>query len=134
MSAAERQQHRLDGLEPGNLLAFLALLGLLRALEEAAPAWRPRVAWSVDTPPVRPVLSLAKAAGKRAIAATAGEGVLKLAARHDFGPDKDDLKLPLDDRNQDAPRGRPAVTATRPICGPPWPVTPRSVNATRPWR
>ena len=95
MSAADRQQHRLDGLEPGNLLAFLALLGLLRALEEAAPAWRPRVAWSVDTPPVRPVLSLAKAAGRRAIAATAGEGVLKLAARHDFGPYKD-LKLPLE--------------------------------------
>ena len=31
MSAAER--HRLVGLEPDNLLAFLALLGLLRALE-----------------------------------------------------------------------------------------------------
>ena len=52
------RQHRLDGLEPGNLLAFLALLGLLRALEEAAPAWLPKVAWSVDEPPVRPVLSL----------------------------------------------------------------------------
>lgn len=26
---------RLEGLEPDNLLAFLALLGLLRALEEA---------------------------------------------------------------------------------------------------
>ena len=26
-------EHRLDGLEPDNLLAFLALLGLLRTLE-----------------------------------------------------------------------------------------------------
>ena len=43
--------HRLDGLEPGNLLAFLALLGLLRAIEEAARAWLPMVAWFVDEPP-----------------------------------------------------------------------------------
>ena len=49
------RRHRLDGLEPGNLLAFLALLGVLRALEEAAPAWLPKVAWSVDEPPVRPL-------------------------------------------------------------------------------
>ena len=33
--------HRLDGLEPDNLLAFIALLGLLRTLEEARPGWRP---------------------------------------------------------------------------------------------
>ena len=55
------QRHRLDGLlHSDNLLAFLALLGLLRSLEDAAPAWLPRVAWSVDAPPVRPVLSLAE--------------------------------------------------------------------------
>ena len=35
--STDYRRHRLDGLEPGNLLAFLALLGLLRALEEAAP-------------------------------------------------------------------------------------------------
>ena len=34
--STDYRRHRLDGLEPGNLLAFLALLGLLRALEEAA--------------------------------------------------------------------------------------------------
>jgi hypothetical protein len=51
-------EHRLEGLEPDNLLAFLALLGLLRALEEARPAWRPRVRWSIDEPPLRPVLRL----------------------------------------------------------------------------
>jgi hypothetical protein len=28
-----RRRHRLTGLEPDNVLAFLALLGLLRALE-----------------------------------------------------------------------------------------------------
>jgi hypothetical protein len=35
----------LPGLESDNLLAFLALLGLLRLLEVARPEWRPRIAW-----------------------------------------------------------------------------------------
>ena len=42
-----RCDHRLNGLEPDNLLAFLALLGLLRALETARPKWRPRARWDV---------------------------------------------------------------------------------------
>ena len=91
MSTDDRQ-HRLDGLEPGNLLAFLALLGLLRALEEKTPAWLPRVAWSVDAPPMRPVLCLSAVAGKREIVTAATAGVSRLAARHDFGA-LQDLKL-----------------------------------------
>ena len=90
------RRHRLDGLEPGNLLAFLALLGLLRALEEAAPAWLPKVAWSVDEPPVRPVLSLSAPVSVATIAATAATGVTRLAGRHDFGARKD-LRLSVDD-------------------------------------
>ena len=54
----ERCSHRLAGLEPDNLLAFLAMLGMLRALEHVRFAWRPRVAWTVDTPPVRPTLTV----------------------------------------------------------------------------
>lgn len=34
---ASYHRDRLDGLEPDNLLAFFALLGLLRALEAAQP-------------------------------------------------------------------------------------------------
>ena len=86
--STDYRRHRLDGLEPGNLLAFLALLGLLRALEEAAPAWLPKVAWSVDEPPVRPVLSLSapvSVATIAATAATAATGVTRLAGRHDCG-------------------------------------------------
>jgi hypothetical protein len=41
----ETTRIELKGLEPDNLLAFLALLGLLRALEAAQPGWRPRVGW-----------------------------------------------------------------------------------------
>ena len=92
--SADPHAHRLVGLEPGNLLAFLALLGLLRALKEATPAWpRPRVAWSVDEPPVRPVLYLPEAVGRDAIVTATAAGVQRLAARHDFASYKD-LKLP----------------------------------------
>src|SRR5262249_8852466 len=58
--------HRLDGLEPDNLLAFLALLGLLRALEaddRGRPAddkLHPRVSWDIDRPPLRPRLVVAR--------------------------------------------------------------------------
>jgi hypothetical protein len=60
MTAA--MSHRLDGLEPDNLLAFLSLLGLLRALETADKTLYPRASWDVDTPPLRPRLVLAHAA------------------------------------------------------------------------
>ena len=93
MSAAQ-QHHRLHGLEPDNLLAFLALLGLLRALETATPTWLPRVAWAVDPLPMRPVLVLPVAVGREAVAAAAATGVQRLAQLHDFRPHKD-LKLSL---------------------------------------
>ena len=92
MNAAERQ-HRLDGLDSDNLLAFLALLGLLRCLEEAEPSWLPRVAWSVDAPPVRPVLNLARAAARDELVARAADGLNRLAERHAFTPHKN-LRLP----------------------------------------
>ena len=92
MSATE-QQYRLDGLDPDNLLAFLALLGLLRSLEEADPSWLPRVAWSIDAPPVRPVLSLAEEVERGAVVTTAAAGLNRLAERHDFTPHKN-LRLP----------------------------------------
>jgi hypothetical protein len=36
---------KLKGLEADNLLAFLALLGLLRALDSSRPRWHARAAW-----------------------------------------------------------------------------------------
>ena len=80
----EPAAHRLDGLEPDNLLAFMALLGLLRTLEEARPDWRPRVSWTVDEPPLRPCLHVAEEVAGNALVEAAAEGLAALARRHDF--------------------------------------------------
>lgn len=82
--------HPLLGLEPDNLLAFLALLGLLRALEASdrerpdGEKLRPRAAWSLDAPPLRPVLHLARTLTAAEIADEAAGGVAILAAAHRF--------------------------------------------------
>src|SRR5215471_14762505 len=78
------RRHRLEGLEPDNLLAFLALLGLLRAIEAARLDWRPRVAWDVEQPPLRPVLVLAEAATCEEISEAAAEGANRLADLYEF--------------------------------------------------
>ncbi|CUU42066.1 hypothetical protein BVIRIDIS_10690 [Blastochloris viridis] len=76
----------MDGLEPDNLLAFLALLGLLRALEaESRDSLRPRAAWDVEHPPLRPVLHLARPLTQTEVAEAAAAGVARLAAAHEFG-------------------------------------------------
>jgi hypothetical protein len=87
--------HRLDGLEPDNLLAFLALLGLLRALEVAdqnAPEnsrLYPRVAWDIEKPPLRPVLHLSRDAEKNDLIGIAAHGLAILAKDHEFNGRKD---------------------------------------------
>lgn len=49
--------HELRGLEPDNLLAFLALLGLLRALAKSRPKWKSKVYWEGKPPRVMLALS-----------------------------------------------------------------------------
>jgi hypothetical protein len=78
------RRHRLDGLEPDNLLAFLALLGLLRALERACPNWRPRACWDIDQPPLRPILILSEPCERSAIAEAAAKGAALLAEIYAF--------------------------------------------------
>jgi len=84
-------RHRLEGLEADNLLAFLALLGVLRALD-AADSRRAagdrlcaRAAWDLDVGPLRPVLHLARQATQQEVSSAAAEGVAALVADHDFG-------------------------------------------------
>jgi hypothetical protein len=87
-----RTHYRLDGLESDNLLAFLALLGLLRALETARPKWQPRAAWELEKPPLRPVLVIAEAVSQREICTAAAAAVSALLATIDFGK-LGDLKM-----------------------------------------
>ena len=83
-------EHRLEGLEPENLLAFLALLGVLRALEETDKEWFPKVAWTVNKPPVRPALRVyGPNVTSDDIVAKVAEGLNNLASHHDFDGSKD---------------------------------------------
>lgn len=77
--------HRLEGLEPDNLLAFLALLGLLRALETAGVL--PRAHWAGT--PSRPVLTLPEAMTQANVTEKAAEGCIALAADYAFDGEKD---------------------------------------------
>lgn len=93
MTAASH--YRLDGFEPDNLLAFLALLGLLRALEasdrgrDEGDALRPRAAWDVDAPPLRPCLYLARVTAQEDLIERALQGIEALVPAYDFGGQKD---------------------------------------------
>lgn len=71
----------MPGLEPDNLLAFMALLGLLRALEAARPNWEPRASWK-GTPWVAQ-LHLAAFPDSMQIAQAANEGIGKLLEHFD---------------------------------------------------
>lgn len=87
--------HRLDGLEPDNLLAFLSLLGLLRALEADdqertdEEKLRPRATWDIDRPPLRPRLVLARDVNRDELLERAASGLEMLAAAHEFGARED---------------------------------------------
>ena len=83
--------HRLDGLEPDNLLAFLTLLGLLRSLEAADDTLHPRASWDIDTPPLRPKLTLMRAVTPEDVAKNAAKGISVISKHYDF-ENKKDLK------------------------------------------
>ena len=91
--------HRLDGLEPDNLLAWLALLGLLRSLEHARRAWHPRVAWTIDRPPLRPRLHLRTAATRTELLDAIAVGLSALSELHEFAGAE--LRLPSGDETRD---------------------------------
>lgn len=91
----ESRTHRLEGLEPDNLLAFLALLGLLRALEafdsqgEVGSRLTPRAGWTTDEPPLRAVLCLARAVSKEFVTEASCNGIDLLLGSVDFDGRRD---------------------------------------------
>jgi hypothetical protein len=72
----------MRGLSADNLLAFLALLGLMRALEAARPEWRSRTSWS--GPPWSAHLLIAAPVDQDEVAGAADAGVLMLGQAHAF--------------------------------------------------
>lgn len=70
-----RKDIRLVGLEPDNLLAFLALLGLLRSLEISHPDLRPRAYWDLSASPLRPVLTISRPATVQDVCCAVLDGV-----------------------------------------------------------
>jgi hypothetical protein len=88
-------RHRLVGLEPDSLLAFLALLGLLRSLEAAdreRPVhlrFSPRACWDLDQPPLRPVLCLAHPVAQSAVTEAAAHGISILISAKVVGVRRD---------------------------------------------
>jgi hypothetical protein len=73
---------RLVGLEADNLLAFLALLGTLRALDLARPSWRARTRWS--GPPWHPELTVDDDVDDQAMLIVVAEGVAIAGRPIDF--------------------------------------------------
>ena len=73
---------RLVGLEADNLLAFLALLGTLRALDLARPSWRVRTRWS--GPPWHPELTIDDDVDEQAMLIAVAEGAAIAGGPIDF--------------------------------------------------
>lgn len=89
-----RHKYTLAGLEPDNLLAFLALLGALRALDARKPEWSARAVW--EGAPLRPVLELTAAPTHDEVSAIIAQAVGDFARYHEFGG-YTDLKLPREE-------------------------------------
>lgn len=73
----------LPGLQPDNLLAFLAALGLLRALRESRASWNPRISW--DGPPWIALLHTQPPLERSDMVEATLDGLRGLATAYDFG-------------------------------------------------
>ncbi len=76
------KEHLLLGLEPDNLLAFLALLGFHRCLDHARPDWHPRVYWGGV--PLRPFVVFSSDVERRELLEAAAQEAAHLSEAHSF--------------------------------------------------
>lgn len=97
--------HELTGLEPDNLLAFLALVGALRAIEHEAPTWAPRISFA--GPPWRARLHIDREVGPAEIAKTIATACESIAAQFDV-EGRSDVKLTPDEFHAYAQKARRA--------------------------
>lgn len=110
--------HRLEGLEPDNLLAFLVLLGLLRSLEaadreqEESLKLRPRAFWNLEKSPLRPMLSVVRSATQNDVTEAANRGISNLASANSFEGRKD-LNYPRSEARTMLEKAAHAATASK---------------------
>ena len=76
---------RLSGLRSDNLLAFLALLGMLKCLEAKNSHWEPRISWNEGVP----TLHLKANAGKKEVLECIAGGIETYAQKVRFDGAKD---------------------------------------------
>ena len=76
------KEHLLTGLEPDNLLAFLALVGFHRCVAHGQLEWSPRVFWGGV--PLRPTMVLAHDAKRSDLLDVAAKAASELAEVHRF--------------------------------------------------
>jgi hypothetical protein len=93
--ARARTRLPLSGLEVDNLLSFLALLGMLRAIEEREPSWTPRVVW--EAKPWRASLDIAAEVDPKGVARIVTEGLLTVIKRLEQYRPRDANSEPLAD-------------------------------------
>lgn len=89
VSQAVAASHTLAGLEPDNLQAFLASLGLLRALELRDPSLQPRLRWHPEG--FVPELHLARPLTTNKLLDQVNEGIVHAAQIHEF--DRQNIKF-----------------------------------------
>ena len=105
----------LVGLEPDNLLAFLALLGLLRALETAQPEWRPRAEWRGSPPSA--FLRVRNEVTYDQIVARADTGTKQIGRSYSAALDnKDNLKFTADEFRQLAEKNQANRSKSQIVC------------------
>ncbi len=90
-------EHTLEGIEPDNLLAVLALLGFLRSVQQAEPTWQLRAWWSGS--PLRPRVKARVAVTQEQLAEAAARGCQALAEVHAFGDHNDLDHTPAEARS-----------------------------------
>ena len=88
-------QYSLKGIQPDNLLAYLAVLGLLRSLEFSKPEWQPKICW-IGTP-LTTTLFITENVNNSVIVNFCDDGVKHLGANYDIIGDKKNIDYEKDD-------------------------------------
>lgn len=73
----------LPGFQPDNLLAFLGLIGLLRAVDAARPTWRARLTWF--GPPWQAAIHAEASLDEQVLTDATTDGLRALAPSYQFG-------------------------------------------------